>query len=175
LNGTSMIIGVAWSPDGRILAAGQWSGSILLWDARSASGERLATLVGSTTTRSDVNGVAWSPNGQVLASAHQDGKVRLWNVQNGQLLQTIEAHDGWARGVAWSPNGRWLASTGEDKRACLWNAETGQQLAEATHDHLPVWSVAWSPDSKYISTGDGAEEQTVAGTVMVWAVPSPSN
>ena len=169
-----MIISVAWSPDGRIIAAGQWSGSILLWDAGSASGERLAVLVGSTTTRSDANGLAWSPDGKVLASAHQDGRVRLWNAQNYQLLQTIEAHAGWVRGVAWSPDGRWLASTGEDTRACLWDAETGQRLAELAYKSLPVWSVSWSPDGKYVSTGSGAEGQSLPGTVIVWAMPVPN-
>jgi WD40 repeat protein len=106
----------------------------------------------------------------MLASAHQDGNVRLWNTHDWQLVQTIDAHDGWARGVAWSPDGRLLASTGEDKRACFWDLVTYQLVVEKSHNFLAVWSVAWSPDGTLVSTGSSAYDQLRAGVAIVWLV-----
>jgi 3-oxoadipate enol-lactonase len=66
---------LAWSPDGKILAAGQWNGVVYLWNAKT--GEQIASLVSNPEERNDVNGLVWSPDGHMLASVHQDGKIRL--------------------------------------------------------------------------------------------------
>ena len=50
--------GVAFSPDGRQVAAAAWDGSVKVWDAATAA--ELLTLRGHTQ---EVHGVAWSPTG----------------------------------------------------------------------------------------------------------------
>jgi WD40 repeat protein len=63
---------VAFSPDGRTLAAG--SSVITLWD--SASGQLLRTL------SEDSNSVAFSPDGRTLASGGSDNTIKFWDVSN---------------------------------------------------------------------------------------------
>jgi len=65
--------GVAWSPDGKTLAAASTDNTIRLWDA--ATGQPLRTLLGHSNS---VNRVAWSPDGKTLASASADDTIRLW-------------------------------------------------------------------------------------------------
>lgn len=60
-------MGLAFSPDGSLLANGNWDQTIKLWDV--VSGNVLKTLVGHTD---QVQTVAWSPDGQTLASAALD-------------------------------------------------------------------------------------------------------
>ncbi len=75
------VYSVAFSPDGRTLAAGGGRvypgapGNVILWDA--ASGQRLCALEGHRAT---VWSVAFSPDGRILASGSQDGTVVLWGV-----------------------------------------------------------------------------------------------
>ena len=70
------VFGISFSPDGRILAAGDWDGNVILWDVRS--GRRLGEpLTGHT---SYVVEVAFSPDGRLLASAQPDGPTLLWDV-----------------------------------------------------------------------------------------------
>lgn len=64
---------VAYSPDGRLVAAASFDNEIKLWDA--ASGKELPSLVGHLSC---VNAVAFSPVGHVIASGSADGTVNIW-------------------------------------------------------------------------------------------------
>ena len=68
-----MVIGVAFSPDGRLLATASHDGTARLWDP--ATGEPRRTLTGHTDA---VIGVAFSPDGRLLATASHDKTARLW-------------------------------------------------------------------------------------------------
>lgn len=66
---------VAWSPDGRLLAAGSHGGQTVLWDMTSyVPAEQLLGHAGVVT------GLAWSPDSRQLATAAQDGTLLIWNV-----------------------------------------------------------------------------------------------
>lgn len=65
---------VAWSPDGRFIAAD--SGQV--FDAET--GEVVALIEGH---RGRINRLAWSPDGSQLATTSWDGTVRVWQLPNG--------------------------------------------------------------------------------------------
>ena len=67
--------GVAFSPDGRLLASCDDLRTVRLWDP--ATGKRQRTLTGHA---GKVQGVAFSPDGRLLASCDDDKTVRLWRL-----------------------------------------------------------------------------------------------
>ena len=134
------VTALAWSPDGRRIAAGYAVGGVRVWDA--VTGEELLSLKRSRLARS----VAWSSDGRRITTASGDG-VRVWDAVTGEELLSL---DDWVLSVAWSPDGRRIATASGDVR--VWDAVTGENVLSLKHDHW-LESVAWSPDGKRIATG----------------------
>ena len=70
--------GVAFSPDGTLLATASNDHTARIWD--TATGTTRTTLTGHT---GPVNGVAFSPDGTLLATAAGDGTARIWDTATG--------------------------------------------------------------------------------------------
>ena len=107
------VYGVAFSPDGRLLATAGYDGRV--WDP--ATGKQLRIL-GHT---GPVWGVAFSPDGRLLGTAGNDGTARLWDPATGKQLSTLTlARISHVYGMAFSPDGRLLATAdGDDHKARL--------------------------------------------------------
>jgi WD40 repeat protein len=73
---TSEVEGVAFSPDGTMLATASADGTARLWEVPGCT--PVSTLTGHT---SSVNAVAFSPDGAMLATASADGTAQLWGDQ----------------------------------------------------------------------------------------------
>jgi WD40 repeat protein len=148
---------VAFSRDGRQVAAGSQDGTVSVCDA--ATGEETLTLRDQAR---GVASVAFSPDGRRLASASGDGTVHIWDAAIRQKALALEGHTAQVHGVAFSPDGRWLGSAGQDGTVRVWDAATGQEARTLTGHTNGVSGVAFSPDGHSLASAG------MDGTVRVW-------
>jgi WD40 repeat protein len=124
-----MPVGVAFSPDGKLIASGTQDHSVTLWDFKS--GQPILPILFGHTGR--VASAAFSPDGKILASGGADGDIRLWDVDTHELLGTFQTPRQEINSIVFSPDGGTLVSVGHDDVITFWTVEPDGWMKEACH------------------------------------------
>ena len=144
---------VAFSPDGKSLAAGygryssQDTGHVRLWDVATgtALGDKFAAV------RGGVNSVSFHPDGRRVALAGF-GHVEIWDMATRARLVDLPGHTKWVYCAAFSPDGTRLATGGFDQTVKLWDPATGAEVRTLYGHKSFVRGVAFSPDGKLLAS-----------------------
>ena len=142
--------GVAFNPDGRVLATGNWDHQIYLWDV--ASGNQLLICSGH---QDKVWSVAFHPQGNLLASGSDDQTVKLWDSLTAECIYTFTGHTSCVRSLLFSPSGDFIFSGSADRTIRQWEVSTRQCIQVFQGHTDSVWSIALSSDGRFLaSAGD---------------------
>ena len=150
-NTSNYVNDLAYSPDGKRLAAAGSNGEIHIFHTDHRNGTRRLPF----TTREHnglVNAVAWSPDGNILASGGLDGTVRLWSGGGSINYAVLRGHTGSVLNVAFSPDGRTLASgAGQpDISVRIWDVNTQRHL-RTINVRRSVSHLAFHPSKEIIA------------------------
>jgi WD40 repeat protein len=170
---TGSVTGMAFSPDGTLLASvGQEAaGRLKLW--RVADG----SLVYSVDAHpGGASSVAFSPDGAMLATGGQDSLVRLWNTADGAPIRDLTGSVQDAISLAFSPDGQTIAAGSWGRSwlnrvdtVHLWRVADGKPLLQLDGNPRVATSVAFSPDGQYLAAG-GDDTRDTPG-VYIWRLP----
>jgi WD40 repeat protein len=168
------LVGIAFSPDAKTLAAAGYDGKVRAWEVET--GKRCAMFQAHA---SRAISVAFAPDGKTLASAgtgpfevrgfgglHQDENVKLWDTTTFKELRRPETR---AHQIAFTPNGHSLASVGDfykitpnpkggitfqnDNDVALWDLR-GRRAIFSHHECQHA--MALSADGKWLATSWGS-------------------
>jgi WD40 repeat protein/predicted Ser/Thr protein kinase len=137
---------VAFSSDGRWLAAGSFQGYIAVWN--TATSERLWS---AEAHESQVNNLGFNRAGDLLASCSWEGTIKLWDAFSGQ---PVISRQGSSYEVYFSPDDRLLAHVQEVTNAALLEvvAHSGFRMLYPQDNGGLRWSIDFSPDGRLIAT-----------------------
>jgi WD40 repeat protein len=162
---------LAWSPDGRQLAALASRGGtqarpqeVTIWDL--TTGQMVTHFVLESATGaesvSDKSHLVFSPDNQRLTVGSK-GRMCIWDAKTGKELQALP--DSVIGPVAWHPDGRRLATLakGDHQHAVIriWDTTTGTALQTVRGPSGGVKALLWSRDGKRLFLGSPHNTITV--------------
>ncbi|MEV0592567.1 WD40 repeat domain-containing serine/threonine-protein kinase [Nonomuraea cavernae] len=107
------VLGLAFSPDGALVATGWSDVGVDLWNAATLTRARRLSSAGEGFDQFQV--VAFSPDGRLLAAGGPTGRIWLWNVADGGPAgRPVPVHAGGILALAFAPDGGALHSLGAD-------------------------------------------------------------
>ncbi len=131
---------VAFSPDGSILAGGDYNGNIFLWDVHNGK-----TLNELNWTEDIIRNLVFSPDGKTIMSSCDSGTC-FWDITTGNLIRQHSDYE-----VAVSPDWKTYVGIGGESDTfgaiCLWNLSEDEP--RRTISSLPkTHCLAYSPDGQ---------------------------
>jgi WD40 repeat protein/tetratricopeptide (TPR) repeat protein/tRNA A-37 threonylcarbamoyl transferase component Bud32 len=151
------VVGLAGSPDGRMLAVATWGAGLRLRDPVGGDARP-----GPADCPTRVHAVAFSPNGTFLAAACGDATVRVWEVATRRARHVFAVKVA-ARSVAFMADGRHLVADG-DNPLPGWDMGTGQAMASPLRamNNAMLFPVAAARGGRYLAAARGH------GTLQNW-------
>jgi WD40 repeat protein len=164
--GDSQLLCIAFAPDGKLVAAGDFSNkTVLLWDAGTGALKRTLptgevqpwSLVFSRDSKTLIVG------GQKAKGA---GVVGLWDVGTGKLKHTLEREKYLILQprTVFSADGKMFIGGGAAGEVVLWDAENGKRIGSLQGLERITRSMVFSPDGTTVAAA-GRE-----GKVRLWDV-----
>lgn len=150
--------GVAFSPDGMVLATASADHTVRIWDV--ANREHIGTLKGH---KDAVAAVAFGKDRQSVVTASHDGTAKVWDTKTFRAVHTLKGHRGAVLTVAviqrpeLIPPGKLVSivtvvTGGIDGTVRLWDLDTGEERAVRTEHKSWVNGVAYSQDGLFLAS-----------------------
>ncbi len=148
---------LAYSPDGKMIAATGAGRAITLWDVATGKEMRQFPNEGQPPA------LAYSPDGKMLATSWSN-VCRLWDVGTGKELRQLKTGQaGYVYSIAFAPDSKTVATACGDGTVTLWDAQTGAEQSQInTKQGDEVRTAVFSPDGRVLASG-GKD-----GTIRLW-------
>lgn len=170
----TIVNGLAFSPDGHLIAAAYSDRTVRLLDARTLKPLGAPFAV---TASGNAETVAFSPDGHTLATGGDDGTVRLWSVTDPARPRPLSSvHDSglsYVYTVEFAPDGKTLAAASTDNLTRLWGVtdpahpvQLGKPLGGFASYAI---GLAFTRDSRLLAVGSADK------TIRLWNVADPAH
>lgn len=160
---TRPVTGLAFRPDGRVLATAGLDGTVKLWDTKTWKQLQSWAAHGQSSY-----GVAFSPDGKYLATGGRDKLVKIWDAKTARLVHTLEGHTTYVYSLTFTPDGRRLFTSGGDKVIKVWDPVGGKAIGELSGHAQAIRTIAMGPKGRRLVSG------SFDRTVKIWDLSSGS-
>ena len=168
---TGIVWGLAFSPNGQLLASVSSDKTAKIWDWRNR------TLLKSLDLPGEVVSVGFSPDGQILAVGGVDeplGDIQnaaIWTFFVDSWNPLLKFPEYWnIAALTYSPDGRFLVGGGTSRNVQVWRTSDGTSLFTFSHPHQ-VLDAAVSPDGTTAVTAtcqNTLGDECTEGAVWLW-------
>lgn len=157
---TDVIQGLAWSPNGSLLASSSRDGTINIWNM--AENRQLLRTLPDDVQR--LHAMDWRfDSTQIVVANDSTHSLDIWDVENGHRVASLQGHIGRIDDVAWRPDGTQIVSVGYQS-IFVWDVANGQIIAPINKDWGNGTVVEWGADGEVFATG------SLDGMIRIWSI-----
>ena len=157
------VSGVAFSPDGRVMAtcALARQDNLILWDTKT--GAKVLDLRGHEKS---IYAMAFSDDGTRLVSGDKDGELIVWDVAKGEVVVRFRADVDKIRGLSFEPGSNLVVATGsESRRTRIWKVDEKRLVREWMLSG-EITALAYVPGRPWLCVAESG------GRLVVWNTES---
>eukprot|EP01125_Pyxidicula_operculata_P019917 TRINITY_DN7252_c0_g1_i1.p1 TRINITY_DN7252_c0_g1~~TRINITY_DN7252_c0_g1_i1.p1 ORF type:complete len:339 (+),score=47.54 TRINITY_DN7252_c0_g1_i1:109-1017(+) len=157
---------LAFSPDGKYLAAAAFDSTCSIWEEDQGTFRRVATLEGH---ENEVKCVAFDSSGALIATCSRDKSVWIWEMESDKEFECVAVctgHTQDVKAVAWHPSQEMLVSASYDDTIKIWtNSEDDWDCTETLSGHTStIWDIGFD------STGNNLASVSDDKSIIVWTM-----
>lgn len=166
----SMVMHIAWSPDGNYIASGSDLGDCHIWTAdKGVLLFSVHTTLQPPISDDFIQSIVWSRHNPThLAIGFVDGTLQILDINNRSRISALDNGNQTYGVLSWSPDEKYLAvcENFTQNGVAIYEVATWN-VVRTYQDHTDsVHVVAWSPDGNYIASGSADT------TIRIW---NPTN
>ena len=167
------VTGLAFSPDGELLATGDERGVLRIWDWLREEEILVDNSQRSPSSGFAIRDIEWNRAGDQLATVSDTGLLVIWDWD--ERARTLVRHlsrqpepNNAITSLSWSPDGRLIATGSDNEWIVIWRANSTVEAPgfiggyRLEGQDSPVTSVHWSSTNNWlVSAGED-------GKIIVW-------
>jgi WD40 repeat protein len=147
---------LAFSPDGKILAAADDLDGIRFWDVEAG-----ASLPSPVSDSIEMRSIAYSPDGKTIAY-NISRQMAFLDLAGGTIRLADSEHDTYINDIAFSPDGNKVVSASGDGTLKTWDAANGKLIRTFSGHTTSVIGVEFLADDRQFVSA------SFDGTMIVW-------
>jgi WD40 repeat protein len=175
---TEPIHALAYSFDGKFLAAGDDGGTVRVWHAETLREHAVFRAHGR-----DITAMACSPDGQLWATASWqpgndfgpafEGELKVWDAGTRKQLAMFGGHKSRIWHIAFSPDAKQLSSV-DDKTVSVWDLTAVPPRLQTQLRTIEASAAVFSPDGKHLITPSWTNEMRFWDSNTGKELPAPA-
>ena len=149
---------MAFSPDEKVLVAGDRAGKIHVYDIKTGQETETHSQEGT------ILGVDFSGDGKTIATVGSDKTVRVFDASTFDQRQDFTGHEGPIYSVSFAAKGPLLASAGFKSDVWVWNSDTGKNVFQLQGSGGDNWGLCFCDQDRQLLTGNQE------GATLLWSL-----